>query len=118
MCVCVCACVCVCVCCLATQICTFRSTSSQGDQEVARVGTPTTDYKLVVRPWESGIRPCNSYHFPRSDNYCVCVCVSVCVCVHVLECMYACSLLLGNPNFYMHARVWGVYVVVAYACVL
>ena len=27
-----------------------HSTSSQGDQEVSRVGRPATDYKIVVRP--------------------------------------------------------------------
>ena len=32
------------------------STSGLGDCKVARVGTPATDYKLVVRPWESGMR--------------------------------------------------------------
>ena len=29
--------------------------SGLGDCKVARVGRPATDYKLVVRPWESGI---------------------------------------------------------------
>ena len=52
---CVHACVCVfVVCCLATQIISL-STSDLGDCKVARVGRPATDYKLVVRPWESGI---------------------------------------------------------------
>ena len=40
------------------------STSGFGDCKVARVGRPATEYKLVVRPWESGIRPCISCHFP------------------------------------------------------
>ena len=83
-------CVCV-VCCLAAQISktnTSLSPSGIGDCKVARVGTPATDYKLVVRPWESGIRPCISCHFP---NYCVCVCVKcVCVCVCVSVCMCVC----------------------------
>ena len=30
------------------------STNDQGDQEVARVGRPATNYKIVVKPWESG----------------------------------------------------------------
>ena len=34
-----------------------------GDHEVARVGRPTTDYKIVGRPWESSIRPCISCCF-------------------------------------------------------
>ena len=32
------------------------STSGLSDYKVARVGRPATDYKLVVRPWESGMR--------------------------------------------------------------
>ena len=40
------------------------STSGFGDCKVDRVGRPATEYKLVVRPWESGIRPCISCHFP------------------------------------------------------
>ena len=55
MCVCVCVCVCVFVVrCLATQISKTLSLSTSG-LGVARVGRPATDYKLVVRPWESGI---------------------------------------------------------------
>ena len=47
-CVCVRACVCVCVC-----VCSLL------------LGNPNfKDYKLVVRPWESGIRPYISCHFP------------------------------------------------------
>ena len=64
-----CVCVCVCVfvvCCLATQFQRPISlrTSGLGDYKVARVGRPAADYKLVVGPWESGIRPCISCHFP------------------------------------------------------
>ena len=65
----VCVCVCV-VCCLATQRPISLSTSGVGDYKVTRVGRPATDHKIVVRPWESGIRPCISCHFP------------MCVCVH------------------------------------
>ena len=57
-----CACVFV-VCCLATPYISLR-TSGLGDCKVARVGRPTTEYKLVVRPWESGNRPCISCLFP------------------------------------------------------
>ena len=40
------------------------STSGFGDCKVARVGRPAIEYKLVVRPWESGIQPCISCHVP------------------------------------------------------
>ena len=40
------------------------STSGLGVCKVARVARPATDYKLVVRLWESGIRLCISCHFP------------------------------------------------------
>ena len=57
---CVCVCVCVCLQSVAWQPKFQRlvslSTSGLGDFKVARVGRPTTDYKLVVRPWESGMR--------------------------------------------------------------
>ena len=69
VCVCVSACVCVCVCececvCAVCVVCAwqlifgrpiFHSTSSLGDQAVARVSRPTTDYKIVVRMLESDI---------------------------------------------------------------
>ena len=53
------------VCCSATQINSkdpylLAQLSGLGDCKVARVGRPATDYKLVVRPWESDIRPCIS----------------------------------------------------------
>ena len=68
MCVCVCVCVYVCLYSVAWQPKFQRpislSTSGFGDCKVARVGRPATEYKLVVRPWESGIRPCISCHFP------------------------------------------------------
>ena len=54
-------CACVCVCSLLLGNPNFKdpllslSTSGLGDCKVARVGRPATDYKLVVRPWESGI---------------------------------------------------------------
>ena len=67
-CVCVTECVCVCLYSVAWQPKFQRpislSTSGFGDCEVATVGRPATEYKLVVRPWESGIRPCISCHFP------------------------------------------------------
>ena len=37
-------------------------TRGLGDYKVARMGTPTTDYKLVVRLWESGIQPHTHTH--------------------------------------------------------
>ena len=58
--------VCICICSLLPWQ-PKLSTSGLGDCKVARVGRPTTDYKLVVRPWESGIRStmyCISCHFP------------------------------------------------------
>ena len=56
-------CVCVCVCAHAHVSVAWQlefkrpiscNTSRQVDQKVARVGRPTTDYKIVVRLWESG----------------------------------------------------------------
>ena len=49
--------------CLATQISRLISLSTSGLDD-CRVGRPVTDYKQVVRPWESGIRQCISCHFP------------------------------------------------------
>ena len=74
----VCVCVCVCVCASrAWSLLKFQrpislSTSALGDCKVARVGRPAIDYKLVVRPWESGMK-CIYIH----TNECVCVCVPV-----------------------------------------
>ena len=65
VCVCVCVCrVCVCVCSLLLGNPNFLSTSGLDDCKVARVGRPATDYKLVVRPWESGMRCMVECHFP------------------------------------------------------
>ena len=55
-------CMCVCVCVSVAWQPKFQrpislSTIGLGNCEVARVGRPTTDYKLAVRPWESGVRP-------------------------------------------------------------
>ena len=60
------------------------STSSLGDYKVARVGRPATDYKIVVRSWESGIPPCI---MPLSHGLTTAVCVCVCVCVCVPVCV-------------------------------
>ena len=62
--VCVCVCVCVCAWLPKFQRLISLSTSGLGDCKLGRVGRHVTDYKLVVRPWESGIRPCISCHFP------------------------------------------------------
>ena len=55
-------------------------TSSQGDWEIARVGRPAMDYKIVVRPLESGMK------CMVTSTFCAClltiVCVCVCVCVY------------------------------------
>ena len=63
-----CVCVCVCLKSVAWQPKFQRpislSTSGLGDRKVARVVRPATDHKLVVRPWESGIQPSRSCHFP------------------------------------------------------
>ena len=66
-------CVCVCSLLLGNPL----SASGLGDCKVAMVGRHATDYKTVVRPWESGIRPTAT--FPRSDSYYMCMCVCVCV---------------------------------------
>ena len=51
------------------------------------MGRPPTEYKIVVRRWESGIRPCVSCHFSLGQIttmcLCVCVCVCVCACLHL-----------------------------------
>ena len=76
LCVCVCAWVCVCVC--------VHACVCLGDYKVARVGRPTTYYKLVIRPWESGMRcidHASHATFPRSDNYYMYMymCIHVCM---------------------------------------
>ena len=54
-------CMCVCICSLLLGNSNFKDPyllaqlSGLGDCKVARVCRPATDYKLVVRPWESGI---------------------------------------------------------------
>ena len=70
---------------------------SRGDHEVARVGRPTTDYKIVVRPWESSLQPCIS---------CMCVCMYVCmyVCICMYVCMYVCMYIL-YVCMYVHIYV-------------
>ena len=50
-----------------------HSISGVGDYKVAGVGRPAINYKIVVRPWESGIRSCISCNY----SMCVCVCVLV-----------------------------------------
>ena len=47
-----------------TCICSLLLGNPIGDHRVARVGRLATDYIIVVRPWESGIQPCISCHFP------------------------------------------------------
>ena len=49
-----------------------RSTSSQGDQKVARVGRPTTNYKIVVRLWHLTMHLVLFSHCPTTT-----------MCVHV-----------------------------------
>ena len=43
------------VCCLATLILKTYISRELGEYKVARVGRHTTDYKIVIRPWKSGI---------------------------------------------------------------
>ena len=64
------------------------------------MGRLATDYKIVVRPWESSIRPCISYAtFPRSENSYVHLTLGK-VQASSTRCLYT-NMKLGISNFYV-----------------
>ena len=105
LCVCMCVCVCVCMCLYSLLLGNLSfsdtytvslSTSCLGDCKVARVCWPSTDFKLVFRPWESG----SHTTFTRSDKYYVYMSVFVyrythsntCTCTHKHKIIVGCYL--------------------------